>query len=206
MRKNSEKKSIYKFQSDWFSYYIPLWEKTLGHLKGKPKLHFLEIGTFEGRSTIWLLENILTHPTSRITCVDTFQGSMEDKKLGVDSSKLEKTFKENIKIGNFDKKTKIMKGESRKMLKKLPEGEFDFIYIDGSHVAADVLTDAVLSFCLLKKRGLLCFDDYHWEENPNHLYRPKMAIEAFLKIFREQYELIHRDEQVIVRSVRKIAG
>lgn len=206
MGKNLVRKPVYKFQSDWFSYYIPLWEKILGHLKGKPKLNFLEIGAFEGRSAIWLLENILTHPTSRITCVDTFQGSMEDKKLGVDSSKLEKTFRKNMKAGGFSEKIEIMKGESRKMLKKLPESKFDFVYIDGSHMAADVLTDALLSFYLLKEGGLLCFDDYYWEEEPNPLHRPKMAIETFLKIFREQYELVHQGEQVIVRSVRKVVG
>ena len=39
---------------------------------------------------------------------------------------------------------------------------FDFVYVDGSHQAPDVLVDAVLSALLLRKGGLLVFDDYFW--------------------------------------------
>ena len=37
---------------------------------------------------------------------------------------------------------------------------FDLIYIDASHYAPDVLSDAVLAFKLLKPGGILIFDDY----------------------------------------------
>ena len=50
----------YKFTTDWFTNRIPLWEKILAPLKGKQGIHYLEIGVFEGRSAIWMLENILT--------------------------------------------------------------------------------------------------------------------------------------------------
>ena len=36
---------------------------------------------------------------------------------------------------------------------------FDLIYIDGSHRAADVLFDAIESYNILKKDGILFFDD-----------------------------------------------
>lgn len=37
---------------------------------------------------------------------------------------------------------------------------FDFIYVDGSHRSPDVIYDAILSFGLLKKGGIMIFDDY----------------------------------------------
>src|SRR5947209_18253353 len=63
----------YKFTYDFFSDNIGQWQKDLGRFAGCPDLAFLEIGSFEGKSTCWLLQNILTHETSRITCVDVFQ-------------------------------------------------------------------------------------------------------------------------------------
>lgn len=65
------------FTQDWFSVNIPLWTELFGPIMGQPNLRFLEIGSFQGRSSVWLLQNVLTHPTSRLTCVDTWEGSAE---------------------------------------------------------------------------------------------------------------------------------
>ena len=53
-----------------------LWSEIFKEFKDQ-EVFGLEIGSFEGRSAIWLLENILTHSNSHLTCVDTFEGSME---------------------------------------------------------------------------------------------------------------------------------
>ena len=62
-----------------------------------------------------------------------------------------------------------MKANFLKFLKKISnqQPEYDYIYIDGSHMPKWVLIDAVLSWDLLKKGGLMIFDDYkHIEEKP----------------------------------------
>lgn len=69
--------SNYIFTSDWFSTNIPLWKKLLQNYKDKPNLKFLEIGSYEGRSAVWLMENILTQENCTLTCIDTFEGSAE---------------------------------------------------------------------------------------------------------------------------------
>jgi hypothetical protein len=51
----------YNFSEDWFTENIPVWLKVLSPFKGKPNLNYLEIGVFEGRSVIWMLENIQTY-------------------------------------------------------------------------------------------------------------------------------------------------
>jgi hypothetical protein len=84
------------FQQDWFSTNIPVWENVLKKFKGKPGLSFLEIGCFEGRSTLWLLTNILTHPTSKITVMDTFSGSSDGNNHTVNFRNLLQRFKDNV--------------------------------------------------------------------------------------------------------------
>jgi predicted O-methyltransferase YrrM len=63
---------------------------------------------------------------------------------------------------------------------------FDFIYIDGSHMAQDVLCDAVLAFRLLRVGGVIVFDDYIWfetlPEGKDPLRCPKPAIDAFVNL------------------------
>jgi len=43
-----------------------------------------------------------------------------------------------------------------------PEPVFDLAFIDGSHVARDVLTDALLLWPYIKPGGYMVFDDYEW--------------------------------------------
>ena len=69
------------FNADWFTKNIPNWQKYLAHLKGV-EANALEIGCWEGQSTVWLLENILTHENSTITCVDNFLGNPENEIVG----------------------------------------------------------------------------------------------------------------------------
>ena len=68
----------YNFTTDWFTTHIRLWKKVLADFKNKPNIHYLEIGVFEGRSLIWMLENILTHPTSKATALDIFPRKLQE--------------------------------------------------------------------------------------------------------------------------------
>jgi predicted O-methyltransferase YrrM len=70
------------------------------------------------------------------------------------------------------------------LLSQQPRPQFDFIYVDGSHQAADVLLDASMAFRLLRLGGIMVLDDYLWHEtqagNRDPLTVPKMAIDAFI--------------------------
>jgi predicted O-methyltransferase YrrM len=88
-------------------------------------------------------------------------------------SDVEKRFHHNTKLAISKVKNNVQivthKGLSNLALSKLitegKQGYFDFIYVDGSHQAPDVLSDAVLSFTLLKRNGVIAFDDYLWQES-----------------------------------------
>ena len=64
---------------------------------------------------------------------------------------------------------------------------FDFIYIDGSHQAPDVLFDALLGFELLRVGGIMVFDDYLWQEplegGTDPIPCPKIFIDAFTNVY-----------------------
>lgn len=186
------------FHSDWFSKSIPEWEKFLAHLKGKPYLNALEVGCWEGRSTCWLLQNILTDPSCKMTCIDPFLGNPENVVEGYEKD-AQKTFEANIKaIGAQDKVT-LLTIKSHDALKYLHNNHFDVIYLDGSHITTDVLRDVCLAWPLLKHGGVIIFDDYQYGNAMMDAF-PRLAIDAFQKIFRKEIIELHRGWQMIWRK------
>ncbi len=98
---------------------------------------------------------------------------------------------------------KIRRGRSCDRLRELQFNSMDFIYVDGSHTTRDVLSDAVLSFDLLKTGGMMAFDDYLWQGYPKQpLLNPKIGIDAFLMCYQGRYELLERDYIVFIRKTR----
>jgi hypothetical protein len=198
-QENALDKQTYIFTVDWFSYNIPFWTHYLKELKDKPNLRFLEIGSFQGRSTVWLLENILTDKSSTITCIDTFEGSIEHTLyFKNDIKNLFDIFSYNI--SKFKNKVNIIKDKSQIALKQINE-QYDFIYIDGDHKASSVIEDAILSFPLLKKGGIMIFDDYQWFEMKKYIDNPKAAIDAFLEIYADKITVLYKNHQVIIEKI-----
>jgi predicted O-methyltransferase YrrM len=184
-------RKAYDFTDDWFSDDVPVWEVATAAFKGKPGIHYLEVGAFEGRSALWAVENILTDPTARATVIDPC--------LGEYATRLQR----NIAKSGQAARIQLIKGYSQTALRALPVGEFEIVYIDGSHVAADVLEDAVLSWRLLKKGGLMIFDDYGWsgwKETLPPRERPGPAIDVFFAFFADSFDVVHRGYQVILRK------
>ena len=170
---------------------IPTWEETLRPFKGKPAIHYLEIGVNQGRSALWVLENILTHPTARLTGIDIFPEGTDFKDR----------YLSNLKLSGAEHKATTIEGFSQIELRKLPLNTFDIIYIDGDHSAGGVLADAVLSFQLLKADGILIFDDYRWfEEHLPEELRPRIAIDSFITSYRNALEVVYRGYQVFIKK------
>jgi predicted O-methyltransferase YrrM len=189
----------YHFTQNWFDNDIPNIRKSLEYWINKP-VNMLEVGSFEGRSSVWFLTEVLTDPDSKITCVDWFNGSEEHEHDGLDVSNIQKIFESNIEqTGVAGKVTKLI-GKSQEILRTLPIDNFQIIYIDGSHKASDVLEDAVLSFRLLKSGGVMMFDDYEWPRNQPETEKPKLGIDSFLTAYAGQFEILHKSGQVHIRK------
>lgn len=180
----------YSYTRDWFSRCVPSWTRLLANFAGRPGIEVLEIGSFEGRSAIWLLENILTHPTARITCIDPFRLPWKEMR-----------FNYNMRASGKGAQLTKRKGASQDVLHELRGGAYDIIYIDGSHRAGDVMLDTLLCWRLLKPEGVLIFDDYPLQREKPVSRRPGLAIDVFLELFAGQYELLHKEYQVAVRKL-----
>jgi predicted O-methyltransferase YrrM len=186
------------------------WRNLFTHLDwiGKPNLRFLEIGCFEGRSTVWFLEHVLTDPTSSIDVIDTFEGSPEHARLTPDAltAGLYETFTANT--APYADKVSVHQSTSFDRLVSLakwhdPFDAFDFVYLDGSHRASDVLTDAVLAWTLIRPGGVLLFDDTNWKytvPETGEVLEPKRGIDAFRVAFAGQFELLADGAQVAIRK------
>ncbi len=189
------------FTVDWHSHNIPHLRRVLDKYKGRPDVRALEIGSFEGRSTVWLLENILTHETAHIDCIDTFNGSPEHVEMGLNLNGLLNRFLSNTEA--YTKKIRCFRGRSQDVLLGGDFGpyevaSYDIAYIDGSHAAADVLADAVLSFRLLKIGGLMIFDDYAWDGGgPTGFDNPRRGVDAFHHAYQDQLKPVHMEYQAI---------
>jgi len=118
--------------------------------KNLPNLRILEIGSFEGYSAN-IFNKIFTQP--EIYCVDPWIPYLEQPNLNFDQ--IEKNFDANTVNLNV-KKFKMFSSDFFKNNNK----NFDLIYIDGSHMSDDVFNDAMESFKILNKNGILLFDDF----------------------------------------------
>ncbi len=194
--------SDYQYTKDWFSWSPGVWEKLIPHLPARK--NFLEIGSFEGRSAVWIVQYMM-EDGGELICVDTWEGGAEH--VNGEMSGAEDRFKHNIDLimGNFvDRDVQPIKSTSVDALGNLIsyKKHFDFIYIDGSHLAKDVLTDACMAWPLLKKGGFMVFDDYLWKpQGFTLLQRPKVAIDTFVNMFEDELIVAHSGYQLIVRKV-----
>lgn len=186
--------------TDWTSRAFEIWASCLAERRDEP-LEVLEIGSWEGRSAIFFLRYLAK---CRLTCIDTFRGSREhseNPRWAEALPHIEARFDSNT--AEFGARVTKIKDCSTAALARLlaEQRRFDLVYLDGSHHSADVLSDAVLSWALLRDRGLIIFDDYGWTFYPDAIATPKPAVDAFLAAHRGRYRELHRGYQVIIERV-----
>ena len=197
-----------KFTADFFSHNIPYIYEIIeenGYLERHSAIDILEIGSFEGRSTLYLLSKI---NNSNIVCVDPFSGSLEHQYGHGILSELEGTIEDRFdyNTSRFSGRIKKIKSRSDSFFLDLNKNiKFDLIYIDGSHYADDVLRDAISAFSVVKVGGIIFFDDYLWEwygdKGLNPYFSPCFAINMFLKLKKGQYKLLKTYHQVAIKKI-----
>jgi predicted O-methyltransferase YrrM len=184
----------YIFTQDWFDKYKPYFGAILEAIR---PARILEIGSFEGRSTVFIATESLKWNRVELTSIDSWSGGQEHS--GIDFSTVEKNFDSNIAILKSDNNSfehiKI-KGRTKDELPKLivDKRRYDMIYVDGSHEPKDVLYDLCLAYELLKHGGVMIADDYKWSPalpgTEDLLRMPKIAIDAFITCHFREIELI----------------
>lgn len=156
------------FTSDW-SMTREHWPELLAPFVGKPSQTFLEIGSFEGQSALWLCKNVLTGPGSGLYCIDPFDAYDDQQEV----------FRANT---SGCRNLHVRVGRSQTVLPRFEEGLFDLVYVDGGHDPASVLHDAVNAHRITKPRGWILFDDYTWPDAPPGV-DVKTAVDAFVECY-----------------------
>ena len=171
----------------------------LKNFQGK-SFKFLQVGAYSGDASLWLYENLLRKSDSILVDVDTWEGSDEPAHKALNWDTVENLYDARTRIAREQRKIIKVKLTSDYFFKNNREF-YDFIYIDGDHTAYGVIKDAVNAFEVLKPGGIIAFDDYDWRGGTGPIDRPRMAIDAFLEIYKEKIEVIHKQYQCWVRKV-----
>ncbi|MCX7358741.1 MAG: class I SAM-dependent methyltransferase [Alphaproteobacteria bacterium] len=185
----------YEFTNDWFAINAPVWRNIVADMKPR---RFLEVGTFEGQSAVFMAEGCASAGGFEMTCIDTWAGGIEHNPAAM--SAVEARFDRNMARAQAKHAFKLRKIKSESTLalaQLLAEGaadSFDVVYIDASHQAPDVLADAVLAFKLTRIGGVMIFDDYLWRmDGPGGddiLNAPKVGIDAFVNTYLRKLNVV----------------
>ena len=216
LKRIMQPESDYIFSNNWFDGNKAIWSQLLKQLN---PTRILEVGSYEGKSTVYIIESLANTNDLEIHCIDSWEGGIEHKQGGsweANMTGVEARFAHNMKIATNKSsravKLELHKGFSNKELPRLVANNmqeyFDFIYIDGSHQAPDVLLDAILGFELLKIGGIMAFDDYLWQEplpgGTDPIRCPKISIDAFTNIYCRKLRVISAPLNQLY--IKKISG
>jgi cephalosporin hydroxylase len=198
----------YRFDDDWFSTNIPVLAEHFGKLAGQENLKMIEVGSWEGRSAVWFLETILTDPSGELHCIDPWAAPT----CGVERA--EANFDRNMMLARRHGGARVIKHKraSAEVLPTFARSSANIVYVDGCHLAKDVLTDIVLAWPILAAGGILVCDDYELEQGMEFHdgfdsypidpppKGPKVAVDAFLSCFEHKYRILFKGWQVLIEK------
>jgi len=81
----------YEFTEDWFSHVVPVWEQLFYSYEPS---RILEIGSYEGRSTCFIIQSLASARDMEIHCIDTWEGGVEHDRSAM--SAVERRFDNNL--------------------------------------------------------------------------------------------------------------
>ncbi|TFY74395.1 hypothetical protein EWM64_g9616 [Hericium alpestre] len=192
----TDKAKDYLFTStqDWFSFNMETWRKLFPLVTSKaPRV--LEIGSWEGRSATFLLDELCREDGS-IVCIDHFDLMRSDagrERCRNITHNLAETGKTHRILDHFSFPALMILLEEEM---SSAEPGFDWVYVDGSHEADDTLLDGELAWRLARKGAVFIFDDYDWNVEPqDSRHHPKRGIDAFLSLHDGEYTRLSSPSQ-----------
>lgn len=137
-------------------------------VEGKRQVQYLEIGTYTGSSARLMCE----HPSLFATLVDPCD-------LSRWSLPQEKIIHNTLEgMYNY----RLVRGYSNdeEIQRIFRDRMYDLVFVDGSHVYEDVLSDILLGMACLKPGGIMVIDDYHDQQ---HCPDVRRAVEDMVPLF-----------------------
>lgn len=163
----------FKFTTQWFeATALGYWAVLQTYVNNKfgNNANCLDVGTYEGRSAVWMAENLIG-TDGELHIVDPMKGNYVTN------------LEHNLKLIERQFRVITHAGDSVIELPKLLSGRgefFHFIYIDAGKTATDNCLNALLCERLLVVGGLLIIDDYLWSDGSSDIRRsPKFGIDVY---------------------------
>lgn len=158
-------------------------------------LNVVEVGTFEGKTSLWLSDNLTPHNKNlKITTIDPHIGSND---MDDNFTMVKNNFTRNIKMCQYKNITHISKSSIEGLLDLINQNvKVELIYIDGDHKASGVLSDLVLSWKILKVGGvIICDDATTWKFRDSSGFcssqmSPRLAIESFIQCYWHKLDVL----------------
>ncbi len=183
----------YSFTQNWFNV-SELKRVIVKVLNAKNVNKILEIGCFEGQSSVFFGDHFLNHPDSELVCVDPFL-NIADNDHASFLNNVERRFESNISKCLNVSKIKVYKVKSDSFFNEYLGDKFNFIYIDGCHEPDVIENDMKNAIKLLTKNGIIWMDDYLGGSGD---YKIKNRIDKVLSDLNLEHkiEIIHRGYQI----------
>tara|TARA_Y100001970_G_scaffold22863_1_gene26533 strand:+ start:1736 stop:2431 length:696 start_codon:yes stop_codon:yes gene_type:complete len=162
--------------------------------KLKENFKYLEIGSYEGNSAIFVANHF---EDSEIYCIDNWNKT-EEYINHKDFSEIEKNFDFNVNNYPNIKKIKMSSDSFFENNSK----QFDVIYVDGYHYGPQVQKDCENAWKFLKKNGYLICDDYIWNFYKKIKENPCFAINQFLLKIKGSFKIEKvSNSQIFIKKI-----
>jgi predicted O-methyltransferase YrrM len=139
----------------------------------------LEIGCYQGVSTLHLLNSLCNHKDSLLIAVDPFVSNTKED------------FKYNISLSPQSDKLKLYEMKSKDFYSQ-NNLWFDFIYIDGEHTPEALEHDLECCFKILNQYGTMWIDDYLGGGEKKIL---KPVVDKFIEKYKSKINVIYKGYQ-----------
>lgn len=183
---------MYSFSNNWFQ--SSELRKNFHLIGSRAASHrILEIGSYEGASACFFSDMFLDHANSSLVCVDPF--NILDTTTEVKNTTKD-IFLRNI--GQSRNSSKIVFNcEYSSDFYKHNKQTFSFIYIDGSHLPNDIITDFENCLDILDIGGIMWMDDYLGADG----VKIKVDIDSLYERNKDKLEIIWKGYQIAFKRV-----
>ena len=191
----------YEFTQKWFDN-SRIKKEIQKHIPSGNINKILEIGSFEGQSSVFFADKLLENDKSFLVCIDPFfdSGTVDGITTLFVNQDVKNRFLTNIsKSKNSNKITHHCMTSDNFFLEN--KETFNFIYVDGCHNPEYVKRDVNNAFKILEKNGVLWMDDYLYGNRKEHKGTPKDVIDYFLEKNKGKYKIIYKGYQIAIRKI-----
>ena len=161
------------------------------------KINCLIVGAYTGDYSCWLLNNLCTNHFSRVFSLDNWIDPVIENKFNTNiesTNKIDYHVKLNMNL---------TKGLVR--LEKIKYVIFDIIIINTKNEDKDIISNSIIAWNLLNENGIMIFDNYRdtYEEEE---FIPKISINSFIIMYKEQYNRLTSNYQLIIEKKSNITS